>query len=328
MQPETVGRLSRMTAGLELEDKPLTTRNKVETTSPWSFRRIHSSVMAVIMALPLGRKFAWRAYNYVLWRMPGTFNGRTFFGAEMDCDIHDQIQRMIFYFGVWEPDVTNIIRQRLRAGGTFLDIGSNIGYDTLLAASCVGSHGRVIAVEASHPIFEKLNANVRRNSFRNIALHNVAISDSEGKLSIFAGPETNIGMTTTRADRGFDCIGEVDAFPVEKLLDSATLKSIQLIKIDVEGAEAAILAHLLATLHLYSRNLELIVELSPPGSDAERQALDKLFDAFRDQGFRSYAIENKYDLDWYLAWKEPSKLNEITSYPQEQTDVIFTRSLM
>jgi FkbM family methyltransferase len=321
MHSENLGTLPRVTPGLALEEEQ---RKPLE----WSFGPIHSTVMSIIKALPLGRKFAWRAYNYFLWRMPGTFRGRTSFGAEINCAIHDQIQRMIFYFGVWEPEVTNIIRQRLRAGGTFLDIGSNIGYDTLLAASCVGPSGRVIAIEASHLIFEKLNANIRRNAFRNISLHNVAISDFEGKLSIFAGPDTNIGMTTTRADRGLEYVGEVDTLPIEKLLDAKTLKSIQLIKMDVEGAEAAILSHLVATLDLYSNTMELIVELAPPSSDEERRALNGLFETFRSNGFRAYAIENNYNVDFYLAWKQPSGLTEIKSYPEEQTDVLFTRSFV
>jgi hypothetical protein len=159
-----------MTAGSALEDEP---RRPVE----WSFHPVHRGIMAIIKNMPLGQTFAWRAYNYVLWRMPGTFRGRAFFGAELNCDIHDLIQRMIFYFGIWEPEVTSLICRRLRKGGTFLDIGANIGYDTLLAASCVGPGGRVIAVEASAPIFEKLKANVQRNAFRNVAIHNVAVSD-------------------------------------------------------------------------------------------------------------------------------------------------------
>ena len=320
MHSDNLGSFSRMTPGLEFEEEP---RKSLE----WSFRPIHSTVMSIIKALPLGRKFAWRAYNYFLWRMPGTFRGRTSFGAEINCAIHDQIQRMIFYFGVWEPEVTNIIRHRLRAGGTFLDIGSNIGYDTLLAASCVGPSGRVIAVEASHLIFEKLKANIRRNAYRNISVHNVAISDFEGKLSVFAGPDTNIGMTTTCPDRGLQYVGEVDTVPIETLLDAKTLKSIQLIKMDVEGAEAAILSHLLATLDLYSNTMEVIVELAPARSDEERDALNRLFEAFLSNGFRAYAIENNYNVDFYLAWKRPSGLVEMKSYPQEQTDVLFTRSV-
>jgi hypothetical protein len=135
-------------------------------------------------------------------------------------------------------------------------------------------------------------------------------------------------MTTTQAERGFERIGEVDALPIEKLLDAETLRSIQLIKIDVEGGEAAILSHFIATLDRYSDTVELIVELSPARSGAEQQTLDRLFEAFQANGFRSYAIENRYDLDWYMAWKGPSKPTEIKSYPQEQTDILFTRSVI
>ena len=49
--------------------------------------------------------------------------------------------------GSYEPEVSSTLRQVLRPGGTFVDIGANIGWFSLLAASLVGPTGRVIAIE-------------------------------------------------------------------------------------------------------------------------------------------------------------------------------------
>jgi len=290
-------------------------------------QRLHRLIMAIISRMPLARQFSWRAYNYVLMRTGvKRYLACTYFGAMIDCDLNDLIQRMIFYFGVWEPEITCLIQQRLRSGGTFLDIGANIGYDTLLAASCVGPGGHVIAIEASPPIFALLKTNLQRNRCRNVTALNAAVNDTEGKIALYEGPSRNIGMTTTMAERGFSHLTDVDGAPLEKLLDPQLLKRVTLIKIDVEGVETRILSHLLNTLNRYADDVEIIVELAQANSEKDWQQLDKLLAGFRAAGFYAYSVTNNYDVDWYLAWRAPSRPIEIASYPHTQSDVLLTRS--
>jgi FkbM family methyltransferase len=65
--------------------------------------------------------------------------------------------------GVWEPEESEFLRARLRPGHTFLDVGANVGYMTVLGARMVGSTGRVIAVEPDSRNLRLLRANVWRN---------------------------------------------------------------------------------------------------------------------------------------------------------------------
>lgn len=283
--------------------------------------------MGFISRLPFWQHFAWRAYNYVLLRTGvQCYPARTYFGALIDCDPRDLVQRMILYFGKWEPEVGCLIEQRLRPGAVFIDIGANIGYDTLLASACVGAEGRVIAIEASPAIFGMLSKNLARNSVKNVEALNFAVTDKPCHLPIYAGPETNIGMTTTKAERGFKQIAEVEGAPLEMLIEHETLKRVKLIKIDVEGTEAQILSHFLSTLELYPPDVELLVELAPATTEREWICFDELLSSFRQRGFHCYSVANEYDVRWYFAWKGPAKPVEITTYPRSQIDVLLSRN--
>ena len=70
----------------------------------------------------------------------------------------------------YEPHVTALVRQRLRNGNTFLDIGANVGYFTLLARSLVGSDGRVIAVEPSERNVRALRRGLDSNDFDDVRI--------------------------------------------------------------------------------------------------------------------------------------------------------------
>ena len=299
----------------------------------WS-ETLHRYGMSAISRLPAGRCFSWRAYNYILLRAgPERYLGRTFFGAEFECNLKDLIQRSIYYFGIWEPEISTYILQKLQSGDVFLDIGANIGYDALLGAFCVGQSGQVIAIEASPDIFEMLKSNITRNNCNNITAICAAVSDTTEKIPLYAGPPNNIGMTTTDATRSLryntslKYAGDFDAAPVESLVSRSLLKRVKLIKIDIEGGETKILNHFLDSVCLYSEDVEILVELAQAATDKEWSEFNALLTRFRSNGFRCYALNDKYDINTYLTPTLMTGPTEITSYPTKQTDVLLSRSV-
>lgn len=84
-------------------------------------------------------------------------------GASMEIALPDLIQSRIYFFGVWEPAISAFVRSRLEPGDSFIDVGANIGYYTVLASRRVGPSGSVYAVEASPKICSRLRRNVALN---------------------------------------------------------------------------------------------------------------------------------------------------------------------
>jgi FkbM family methyltransferase len=287
-------------------------------------RLLHKAAIAAIKRLPRPAAFlAFRAYNKALRTLGSEHVAVTYFGARLRCNPDDLIQRMILYFGVWEPTVSRVIESNLSQGDVFVDVGANIGYDTLLAATRVGTSGRVVAIEASPSTYTLLQRNLALNPFAsNVRPINVAVSDRPGKVDLYEVSDGNIGAATTLASRGGTFSASVDTLPLESILTPDERRRLRLIKIDVEGAEPPILRSLVGRLTEYPSTMDIVVEASP--SD-DVQAWQEVFRLLQAAGFSAWAIENEYDLGWYLRWRRPAPPLRVDAMPAGQQDLLFTR---
>lgn len=125
------------------------------------------------------------------------FLATTVFGAKMSLDTRDIIQRYLYIFGIWEPNITHWMRRRLKPGDVLLDIGANVGYYTLLGARLVGSAGRVVAFEPSPTIRASLLRNIELNELDNVEVQGYAVSSERGSIPFYMGPAESVGMAST-----------------------------------------------------------------------------------------------------------------------------------
>lgn len=223
-------------------------------------------------------------------------------GDRFHCRPPDFIQMYLWLFDIWEPDLTAFISSRLATGDSFIDVGANIGYFSALAARRVGPSGRVLAVEASPAVFASLSETVTLNGIgERVRCVNKAASATRGEIAVYAGPNHNIGLTTTVQTRGFEQQGVVDALPLDELVTRDELRSARLVKIDVEGGEDQVLAGMHAFLTECREDAELLIELSPLWwSDSTKRPIDVLQPLF-DAGFHAYEMDNNY-WPWRYMW--------------------------
>ena len=265
-----------------------------------------------------------RAYDKALRLFRPEYIGKTYFGALMRCNLSDLIQSYVFHFGVWEPEISHLVGHILKPGDVFVDIGANVGYDSLLGSSLVGPQGRVIAIEASPATFAKLKENIALNRSTNIRAVNVAVSDRVGALDLFEVSERNCGAATTLAGRGGKLIASVDALPLAQILTPTEMGGVRLIKIDVEGAEPMILNDILDHIEDFPATMDVIVESSPD----EFEASSRVFYRMTQAGYYAYAIENDYEKDRYLSNRPLSPLVFTETAPLTQCDLLYTRKKM
>ncbi len=157
---------------------------------------------------------------------------------------YDVIGKDIYINGVFEKSESNFVTRFLKPGMTFLDVGANLGQYTLLSAHCVGTNGRVHSFEPSSRMFSELKFNIELNNLSNICiLNNVAVSDKEGtaKLSKYeAGGEVYGSLGNQNwAESGKSIIGheEVKTITLNGYIKKYNISHVDLIKIDIEGAE-------------------------------------------------------------------------------------------
>jgi FkbM family methyltransferase len=156
---------------------------------------------------------------------------------------------------LYEPNTSQILIKYLREGDIFVDIGSHIGYFTLLAASLVGEKGNVLAFEPEPVNYNLLLENIKRNGLQNVISYNIALGSEEKQTQFFQGnPEcaNDGGHALWDIARYLEdnpdpeyiaefrkCI-QVTLKRLENCLPN-NLSNIRMIKIDVEGAEMGVL---------------------------------------------------------------------------------------
>lgn len=278
----------------------------------------------------IGRRWLYRSLvrPYLSWRTYSTL-ARTRAGARVEVRLPDQIQDRIYFFGVWEPEVSDYVRRALKPGDSFIDVGANIGYFSLLAASLVGPTGSVCAIEASPSIFAVLSRNVARSGYSTIALHHKAVSDAPGKLPIFLGPEENRGATTTlnsvATRKGQQIEAEVSADTLPAILGEAKLLAARLIKVDIEGAEYALIGSLASLLPRFSAATEWLIEISPEALAEQNQSTAVMLGMFRDAGYELFRIRNDYRDDSYFSLQRDDYLEKLDTTPTTTIDVLARR---
>ena len=128
----------------------------------------------------------------------------------------------------------------LEEGDIFIDVGANIGYYSLLAASQVGLSGKVFSFEPSPREFQRLLSNLSLNQAKNVIPFNCALSSKKEILQ----------LTVADKHTGLNYLGNEDsensvlvsALPGDMLLDMVTTSGKITVKIDVEGGEFSVLS--------------------------------------------------------------------------------------
>jgi FkbM family methyltransferase len=279
-----------------------------------------STAVRIIAKVPVGRRLLLRIWNRLLMHLAPHQVVRTYFGATFECDVRDMIQATIIHFGAWEPRVSLELESLIEPGDVVVDVGANIGYYSLLFADRAGAEGGVVAVEALPKLAAVVEANAVRNGMHNVRVVNVAASDRPGELTLHQAPSTNIGMTTTRSDRGFPATTTVRALPLTEILTDDEIQRTTLIKIDIEGGEVPVVRHFLDNLHRFPKAPAVAVEASV----ADNSEWADLYCRFVAQGYRAFDLHNDYDWVPMLDFERraPTALDRL---PDTQTDLLFIK---
>lgn len=166
-------------------------------------------------------------------------------GVPLEINPAEGIGRAIWLAGVYELAALETLWRLLKPGGTFLDVGANIGYVTSLLLKRVGPQGRGYAFEAHPIITQKLKKNLERFASAGLAANQVrvfslALYESAGEISLYMPEDfqTNEGLASViPTSQPGEISVKIPAERLDTLLDRTTEKQIDMMKIDVEGAE-------------------------------------------------------------------------------------------
>ena len=167
--------------------------------------------------------------------------------------------------GTYEPKTRELFTQLLGPGKTLVDVGANVGYFTVLGALLVGSGGRVIAFEPEPTNHGLLADNIRRNDLGQVLVRNQAVAAEPGELFLDVNPaESGWHRLATDNSPASHRKVPVTVTTVDLVL-SELGGAVDVVKIDVEGFEPAVVAGMTQTVAA-NPDISVILEFSPDQS--------------------------------------------------------------
>jgi FkbM family methyltransferase len=170
-----------------------------------------------------------------------------------------RMEYVSYYRGEYEPDHLETLLSLLPAGGTFIDVGANIGYFAVTVGHRRRTEGcHVYAFEPLARNFEYLLENIQRNGLQHVvAAHNIALSDKKRQLTVqlFAETESRPCNAVVLSDwQGYEHLhlrSQVNAISFDEWAAENQLARFDVAKIDVEGHEPQVLRGMLGSLKKY-----------------------------------------------------------------------------
>lgn len=197
-------------------------------------------------------------YRYVarLAKTQNRFRSVTVLNLHLNANVTDFVFSGIYFGDVpYETHLTRYFAEHLRPGSVFVDVGANCGYFSMIAAGLAGASGRIFSFEPNPPVFQELTDHLQRNGLQGrVHTFQVALSDRADSQTLFVTPQHS-GLSTMVSDSivaaghfGGATAVAVNTIRFDEWWNTQAIDRVDLMKIDVEGFEAQVLAGMVESL--------------------------------------------------------------------------------
>jgi FkbM family methyltransferase len=284
---------------------------------------VRAAVRRRLQWLPLSEAQAeWWARQ--VKRLPGLFNDAHFRsvkdvspGIRMDLGIVDIIERRLRTTGSWDSGVADALRRSLKPSDTFLDIGANVGYFTLMGSELVGPQGLVLAFEPSIRAIARLARNLQLSRSSNVLLFSFAAGETRAIERLCQATPSNVGASALRGDAIRRRTEMVPVVPLDDMLAGLNVRP-TVVKLDVEGFELFALRGMRRTLAECQPTV--VCELTDAFLRRHGSSAQELLQFMEGLGYRCRVLPGSAA---ETSWQITSDSDQV---PVRQVDVIFETS--
>ncbi|MEQ1887276.1 MAG: FkbM family methyltransferase [Bryobacteraceae bacterium] len=226
-------------------------------------------------------------------------------GVNLLLDPNDFLGRQVLISGSWQSDVWKSISDRLGPTAVFFDVGAHIGYDTLRGSVLVGPSGKVVAFEPNPNTLALLRDNVSASQAANVVIQPFACGDKEGSLTLFdstsSGNSGASSLALANADQ--QSAGGLPSFTVrvrriDDVVNELGITRLDLMKIDVEGAEYMVLRGAEETLRRF--HPKVVMEIIPKQLENMHTSKDEVFAFMTKLGYGPGRQVDDEDWEWLV----------------------------
>ena len=227
--------------------------------------------------------------------LKGRFRIRTKFGAIMDVNLEQQVQRRLYFQGIHEKNVLELMRDMSmdrREGSVFCDIGANVGQHSLFCALNLRFE-KIYAFEPYPSTFAALRQNILLNSLEGkIAAVNLALSDKMAEYGMEVPSLSNDGMNYLLSGLKPDRSIVVRSTTLDSFAYENGITRIDMMKIDVEGAELNVVRGARGLL-MDKRIGTLFVEVCDGHLARFNASSKELLEFMKDVGYSCFLIKKR-----------------------------------
>jgi FkbM family methyltransferase len=186
-------------------------------------------------------------------------------GLRVRLRLGNDMSLCLYVGGSFEPNEFALLDSVLGPGMVVVDGGANDGYYAIFAARKVGAEGAVVAAEPSRREYERLVANVRLNSLSNVVAMPVALGSGPGEATLAIAEEEHSGQNTVGehvSNAKVETVSHesVPVVTIDSLVADRGLERVDLVKLDVEGCELAVLEGARKTIERFHPLLQVEIE--------------------------------------------------------------------
>ncbi len=255
------------------------------------------------------RRMAWALLDRL-----GARSWRLKHGPARGLEIYAPARRGVgFRSGRYEPVVAARLAQLAPPGATVVDAGAHLGFHTLALACCVGESGRVFAFEPAPAAGALLDRTLRRNQLPQVERLALALSDRKStapwRQTANAAMSHLLPATTNPSSTGPHDTTQVQTTTLDHWASEQALQRLDLIKIDIEGGELALLRGGRQTLTQFRPTLVCELHFHPSLPARPSQVVAEL----RSQNYEVHRLGPGLELDEAVARAESqSRPGEMT----------------
>jgi FkbM family methyltransferase len=186
-------------------------------------------------------------------------------GDVFDADLSSTLEWQLWAFGSYEPHLAELFGCLIRPGDRCVDVGANVGVHAVRLARVTGQDGEVIAIEPDPDVVRRTRRNIALNGLANVRVISAAASDMSGEMRLYRPGPRDTNRARASLHHHPYLTGVTTTVPVVTVDEICGDAPVSLIKIDVEGHEAAVLRGASAAIARHTPSL--VFEYAPELGD-------------------------------------------------------------
>jgi FkbM family methyltransferase len=201
------------------------------------------------------------------------------------------VSKEILGSGAYEEFELSLFRKACKPGMVLMDVGANIGYYSLAACAETRDDAKIFAFEPEPQVGAMLRDNLALNAFKSVSTDTRALADKRGVLRLNVNAANTGKHSLVQSDDPNVQQIEIQTLTMDEFVAERGIARVDLIKIDVEGAEGLVLTGAMNTIRRFGP--VIFMEYTPDWLARAGTDTRALFAEFASQGYVIDLIETR-----------------------------------